>query len=145
MYRRVQAVYGVWSSALSGPEFQAVEREMAPRLAAFRDEIMQNEKLFQRIEAVYQAPDKDQLTPEQQRLVWLHYTEFVRAGAKLDEDAESPRHGHQSTAGRLFTAFSQNLLADEEQGATVLTERGGIGRSARFAARRRKPRPSAKA
>ena len=137
MYRRVQAVYGVWSSALSGSEFQAVEREMAPRLAAFRDEIIQNEKLFRRIEAVYHAQDKDQWTPEQQRLAWLHYTDFVRAGAQLDEEQKARITAINQRLAALFTAFSQNLLADEEQGATVLTseaELAGLPDSLRKAA-----------
>ena len=46
---RVQAVFDVFGSTLSTPEYQAVETEMAPRLAAFRDRIFQNEKLFARI------------------------------------------------------------------------------------------------
>ena len=121
-YERVSAVYGVWSSALSSPEFQGVEREMAPRLAAFRDEIVQNEKLFQRIKAVYESPDKAQLSAEQQRLVWLHYTEFVRAGAKLDAAEKARVTAINQRLAALFTAFSQNLLADEEQGSTVLDE-----------------------
>ena len=44
------------ASTMSTPEFQAVEREMAPKLAAFGDQITQNEKLFARIAAVYDAP-----------------------------------------------------------------------------------------
>jgi peptidyl-dipeptidase Dcp len=136
-YSQVRAVYGVWSSTLSSPEFQTVEREMAPKLAAFRDEIMQNEKLFQRIEAVYQAPDKDQLTDEQQRLVWLHYTEFVRSGANLDATQKARVSAINQRLAALFTAFSQNLLADEEQGATVLAdeaELAGLPDSLRSAA-----------
>src|SRR5687768_751736 len=38
----VQTVYGIWSGTLSGPEVQAIQREMAPRLAAFSDQINQN-------------------------------------------------------------------------------------------------------
>ena len=41
---RVGSVYGVWSSTMNSPEFQAVEREMAPKLAAFSDKITQNER-----------------------------------------------------------------------------------------------------
>jgi uncharacterized surface protein with fasciclin (FAS1) repeats len=41
--------------------FQAVEREMAPKLAAFDDEITQNARLFARVEAVYTSPDKAKL------------------------------------------------------------------------------------
>ena len=33
---RVTTIYGVWGSTMAGPEFQVVQREMAPKLAAFR-------------------------------------------------------------------------------------------------------------
>ncbi|HZJ47283.1 MAG TPA: hypothetical protein VFD63_26130 [Pyrinomonadaceae bacterium] len=61
---RVSMLYGVWSSTMNGPEFQVVQREMAPRLAAFRDQITQNEALFKRIEAVYNSPAKSKLNSE---------------------------------------------------------------------------------
>src|SRR6478672_6603931 len=67
---RVSTIYGIWSSNMSSPEFQAVESEMDPKLAAFNDKITQNEPLFNRIEAVYNSPEKAKLTPEQQRLTW---------------------------------------------------------------------------
>jgi peptidyl-dipeptidase Dcp len=41
--QRVSSVYGVWGTTLSTPEFQAVERTMSPKLAAFRDKVAQNE------------------------------------------------------------------------------------------------------
>ncbi len=65
---RVQTIYGVFGSTMNGPEFQVVQREMAPRLAAFNDQITQNAELFKRIEAVYNSPEKAKLNPEQQRL-----------------------------------------------------------------------------
>src|SRR4051812_12092307 len=36
-FARVASVYNVFASTLKTPEFQALEREMAPKLAAFRD------------------------------------------------------------------------------------------------------------
>jgi peptidyl-dipeptidase Dcp len=116
----VNVIYGVWSSTMSGPDFQAVEREMEPRLAAFDDEITQNSKLFARIEAVYTSPDKAKLTPEQQRLAWRYYTRFVRAGAKLDAASKKRLSEINQRLASLFTSFSQNVLADEEGYATVL-------------------------
>jgi peptidyl-dipeptidase Dcp len=110
---RAVSVYEVWSSTMSTPEFQAVETEMAPRLAAFRDRITQNGKLFERIAAVYEARGKGGLSPEQQRLAWLHYTEFVRAGAKLSPEAKRRLSEVNQRLATLFTKFSQNLLADE--------------------------------
>ena len=49
---RVMAVYYVFASTVRTPDFQEVEREMEPRLAAHRDKIVQNARLFKRIAAV---------------------------------------------------------------------------------------------
>ena len=70
-----------------------------PKLAAFRDEITQNETLFARIAAVYDGRETAGLTPEQQRLAWLDYTTFVRAGAKLDAAGEEAARRDQPAAG----------------------------------------------
>ena len=59
---RAAAVYGVWSSTMSTDEFRQVESEMEPKLAAMQDKINQNAALFARIKAVYESPERDQLT-----------------------------------------------------------------------------------
>jgi peptidyl-dipeptidase Dcp len=118
--------YGVWASTMNGPEFQAIEREMAPKLAAFSDEITQNEKLFKRIEAVYNAPDKAKWTPEQQRLAWVRYTDFVRSGAKLDPAAKKRLADINQRLATLYTNFSQNVLADEENYVVVLEKEADL-------------------
>ncbi|HVH48044.1 MAG TPA: M3 family metallopeptidase, partial [Labilithrix sp.] len=120
-FENVQAIYGVWSSTMNDDAFKAVEREMAPKLAAFEDEIHQNEKLFKRVEAVYESPAKKELTPEQQRLTWRRYTSLVRAGAKLDAPAKKRMTEINQRLASLYTTFSQNVLADEE-GYTLLLE-----------------------
>jgi peptidyl-dipeptidase Dcp len=112
---RVASVYHVFSSALSTPEFQAVEREMSPRLAAFRDKITQNEKLFARIAAVYQARDEGSLSPEQKRLAWLYHTNFARAGAKLLGPEKKRVAEINERLASLFTTFAQNVLRDENE------------------------------
>ena len=134
---RVQTIYGVFGSTMNGPEFQMVQREMAPRLAAFGDQITQNEALFKRIEAVYNSPDKSRLTPEQQRLTWFYYTNFVRDGARLAPDAKA-RLGqiNQKLAG-LYTQFSQNILAEETNQFILLkseADLAGLPQSVREAA-----------
>ena len=110
---RVSNIFGVFSSTMSTPDFQKVEETMAPRLAAFSDRITQNEKLFKRIAAVYDARETSKLTPEQKRLVWLDYTNFVRAGARLDAAAKTRMSEINQRLATLYTKFSQNLLADE--------------------------------
>ena len=86
---------------------------MDPRLSELGDKITQNAALFKRIETVYTSPDKAKLTPEQQRVLWIYYTNFVRAGAKLDPAAKARVGAINTEMAGLFTKFSQNLLADE--------------------------------
>jgi len=134
---RVSAIYGVWSSTMNGPEFQAVEREMAPRMAAFADQITQNDALFRRIEAVYTSPDTARLTPEQRRLAWRYHTNFVRAGAKLDGAAKTRMSAINQRLAGLYTSFSQNVLKDETEQTLVLrdaAELRGLPQSIRDAA-----------
>jgi peptidyl-dipeptidase Dcp len=117
---RALRVYAVWASTMSSPAFQAVEREMAPRLAAFQDRIDQNQELFRRVDAVYQARERSGLTPEQQRLTWVYYTRLVRAGARLDEGARRRVAAIHERLASLFTSFSQNVLAEETDQVTLL-------------------------
>ncbi|MDO9336427.1 MAG: M3 family metallopeptidase [Caulobacter sp.] len=110
---RAYRYYGVWSSNLSTPEFQAVEGEMDPKLAAYQDKINQNTALFAKVEAVYNSPDKAKLTPEQQRVVWVWYDGFVRSGAKLGADAKKRVAAINEELAGIYTQFNKNLLADE--------------------------------
>ncbi|MET0986413.1 MAG: M3 family metallopeptidase, partial [Steroidobacteraceae bacterium] len=109
---RAATIYGVYNSTLNDAQVQAIEREMEPKLAAFSDRITQNTVLFKRIEAVYQA--RAGLPSEQQRLAWLYYTNFVRAGARLDDKSKQRLSAINQRLATLFTQFSQNVLADEE-------------------------------
>ncbi len=117
---RVTTVYSVWASSVSTPEFQAVQRVMAPRLAAFSDRISQNEALFSRIEAVYRSPELAQRSPVDQRLAWLYYTNFTRAGAKLAPAEKARLSEINQRLAELFTAFNQNVLGDENEYTLVL-------------------------
>jgi peptidyl-dipeptidase Dcp len=110
---RVETLYSIWTGTLSTPELRAVETAVEPRIAAHRDAVLQNEKLFRRIEAVYEARDKAKLTPEQKRLAWYRWNGFVRAGAKLSPAAKARVAEINKELAGLFTQFNQNLLADE--------------------------------
>src|SRR2546428_12414497 len=113
-FDRVSAIYRVFSSTMSTDDFQKVETEMAPKLAAFNDQIVQNKELFSRIAAVYDARETSGLTPEQKRLVWLDYRTFVRAGARLEGAArQRVAEINQRLAGPVTKVF-QKPPGDEE-------------------------------
>jgi peptidyl-dipeptidase Dcp len=123
---RVHTVYGIYSSTLNDDAVQAVEREMEPKLAAFNDRITQNAKLFERIAKVYETRATSGLTPEQQRLAWLYYTNFVRAGAKLDAKAKARLSEINQELAGLFTSFAQNVLEDENEGVIFIDKESDL-------------------
>lgn len=125
---RAATVYNVWSDNVSSDAFRAVEQEMAPKLAEHRDKVMQNARLFERIEKVYNTRESSGLSPEQQRLVWDYYTDFLRDGAKLTPERKAAVAGINKQLADLYTKFSNNLLHDEESYALYLTgdQLGGL-------------------
>lgn len=110
---RVYAVYGIYSSNISSPEFETVETEMEPKLASHQDKIKQNTKLFNRIASVYNSKNNQKLTKEQKRLIKVYYENYVIQGAKLDAKSKvKVSEINQKLAG-LYSKFSQNLLSEE--------------------------------
>ncbi|TVQ94727.1 MAG: M3 family peptidase [Deltaproteobacteria bacterium] len=109
---RVGAVYWVHLSTCTSPELQAVERELAPKLAALQDEMIQNEALYLRIKAV--VDDPGELGEEQRRLLERVHESFERGGAALDAQSKARLAAIHQELAKAYTAFAQNVLADEQ-------------------------------
>ena len=123
---RLGAYYGVHSSVLNLGAMPDVQRKLAPIFSAFGDEITQNTQLFKRIEVVYQAREKSGLTAEQQRLTWVVYTRFVRAGANLDAEKKARLTTLNQRLATLYTNFGQNVLDDETKPFTTIADEKGL-------------------
>ncbi len=119
---RVFTYYGIWSSNKSSPEFREIQAEMSPKLSAFFTQITQNEKLFERVKTVYESDELKSLTPEEQRITWMTYNSFARNGATLDGEAKKRYAEINQELATLHTKFSNNVLADEENYVTYITE-----------------------
>ncbi len=119
-FKRATQIYQIYTSAMNDKRTQAIEAEMEPLLAAFGDEIVQNEALFARLKAVYAARANADLSPEQQRLAYVVYTNFVRQGAALGKPEKARLKKINERLASLFTTFRQNELADEENYTLVI-------------------------
>ena len=119
---RVFTFYGIWSSNLSSPEFREIQREMAPKLSDFNSKITQNDALFQRVKAVYESEALKSMRPDQQRLVQLTYDGFARNGATLNGPDKARYAAINKRLSELHTKFANNVLHDEENYVTFLTE-----------------------
>jgi peptidyl-dipeptidase Dcp len=110
---RVSMIFWNLASAHTNDALQAVEREIAPKLALHSNAIMSNAALFRRIDDVYLRRDSLNLDPEQLRVLERTRFRFIHAGARLDE-TQKKRHAEIiERLARLGTQFGQNVLADE--------------------------------
>ncbi len=137
-YGRAQIVFGIWTSTMNDKPMQAVQAEMSPVMAAFDDEITQNEALFARIKTVYDARKTLKLQPDEARLLEVVYRNFARKGAALSKADKQKLKQINGQLASLFTKFQQNELADEESYTLVLSseaELAGLPESVRAAAK----------
>jgi len=106
----------------TSPALQAVEMEMAGRLADHHSAISLHPGFFERLNLVYQARQELELNEEQRRLLERLHLDFVRAGAMLQGQARERYAVITSRLAQLTTQFSQNILADEAEYRLVLKD-----------------------
>src|SRR5262249_35584685 len=82
---RVDNVSSLLAGADAAEAIMAIEREVAPLLAAHRNAIFTDPALFRRIDALHERGADLGLTAEQQRVLERYHLTFRRAGAGLDE------------------------------------------------------------
>ncbi|MFJ3488441.1 M3 family metallopeptidase [Leifsonia aquatica] len=128
--QRVAEVFFNKSSSDSTDFTNALEEEMAPRLAAHQDAILLNPALYARIAAVHAQLDDLGLDAESRYLVERYHTEFTLAGAGLDDTDKERLREYNQRLSTLTTRFEKNLLADTNDLAVVLDsaeELDGLG------------------
>ncbi len=123
LLEKVASVFYNLTGAHTNDALQAIEREMAPKLAAHETAIMLNSKIFKRVEDLYERRDALDLTDEQRRVLELRYKWLVRAGAKLGAKQKARVGEINQRLATLATQFSQNVLKDEQSWRMVLEEK----------------------
>ena len=116
---RVESIFSNLTSSNTDPALQTVQRQMAPKFAAHRDEVQLDPRLFARIDALYQQRDSLGLDAESARLLWRYHQDFVRAGAQLSEASKAKLRALNTELATLQTTFEQNTL--KERGASAVT------------------------
>ena len=111
---RVAAVFWNLAGAESNDSLQAIERDIAPRLAEHSNAITSNAALFARIGDLHARRAALKLAPEERRLLERKHLAFVRAGAALTSVAKARIGEIKQRLASLTTQFSQNVLADEK-------------------------------
>jgi peptidyl-dipeptidase Dcp len=111
---RVELVFSNLAAADTNEALQAIELELAPRLARHWNTIYLDAALFARIDAVFQQRDSLGLTLEERRVLERYHLDFVRAGAMLTAEKRAHFAAIGERLATLATRFSQNVLSDEQ-------------------------------
>jgi peptidyl-dipeptidase Dcp len=123
---RVMMVFNGVTAANTDDALQKVQEDEAPKLAEHQDSIYLNDKLFQRIQAVYDQRDSLKLDPESQRLIEVVHRNFVMAGAKLSEADKAKLKDLNKEESTLEAQFNNKLLAAAKDGALVVDDKSKL-------------------
>jgi len=109
---RVNAVFGALRGANTTDELQKIAGEVTPLLSKHRDDINLNEKLFQRVKAVYEQRKKLKLNGEQAKLLEETYKDFIRGGANLTGEKRERFRKINEENSMLRLKFEEDVLKE---------------------------------
>lgn len=122
LLQRVNTVFGNLLGAETNDDLQELAKEIMPLMSEHENNISLNEELFARIKAVYEQQDKENLTPEQTKLLEEIYKGFVRNGANLQGEDKEKYRALCTELSLLTLQFSENNLKETNGYKLVLTE-----------------------
>lgn len=120
--RRVGAAFNAVSSADTNPARQAVQKAVAPMLAAHTDAIYLDPALFARVHRLYDDRARLGLNPDQLQVLTIIHQRFIRAGAQLSDADKATLRDLNGKLSTLQTAFSQTLLAATKASALIVDD-----------------------
>ncbi len=126
LFDRAERAFNGVTGANTNPTLQHVKTIEAPKLAAHRDFIYLNTKLFARVAAIYKQRATLKLDPESLRLLERTYDQFVHDGANLSEADKTELRKLNQEISSLSDAFNTKLLAATKDGAYVTTDRAAF-------------------
>jgi peptidyl-dipeptidase Dcp len=109
---KVTSVMYNMNESNTNPDLQKLLLEVSPKITTFSNSIFMNEKLFERVKAVYTGEEMAKLNGEQKMLVEKTYMNFLSTGATLDEDGKKKYKANAEELSKLSQRFKQNVLAD---------------------------------
>ena len=117
---RVANVFYNKSSSDTSEVIDAIEAEIAPKLAAHADSIKLDPTLFSRIKTL--VTKSSALNPEDSWVLKKYYEDFLQAGADLDPEKRERVKEINEELSTLETKFAKNLLADTNDLAVMVDD-----------------------
>ena len=119
---RVGSVFYNILEADADDELQEIAEQLSPMLTEFEMYVNLNEKLFQRVKAVYDQRESLDLDQDQQMLLKKKYKGFERNGANLNDNDKKLFSEYEEKLSLLTLQFKKNQLASTNAFTMVLTD-----------------------
>lgn len=100
------------NSAETNDYLQSLAEEISPLLTEFANDIVLNEKLFEKIKIVYDTTLKSKLSQEEVRLLDKTYKDFSKNGALLSTEDKDTLRKISNELAVLSVKFGQNVLKE---------------------------------
>jgi peptidyl-dipeptidase Dcp len=112
------------TSAHTNPALDEIEAEIAPRLAAHRDAILMDPRVYDRLERLAGRAEAGEVTLPGDAAWLLSETlrSFRRAGVTASPEVQAELRELNTRITTLETRFSQTLLAETNDSAVLLTD-----------------------
>jgi oligopeptidase A len=123
---RLSRAWGVVAhlhAVLDSPELREAYKANQPKVVQYWTELGQNVRLFEKYKALRAAPEFEQLTGEQARIITNELRDFRLSGAELEPEAKRRFAAVQEELARLATKFSENLLDSTNAFAVHVADR----------------------
>jgi len=104
----------------TNPARQKLQADYATKLAAHRDAISLNPKLYARIDALYQARATLGLDAPSVRLIERYQRNLVRAGAQLNDAGKTRMRAINAELASLSASFNRSVLTEANDSAVVV-------------------------
>ena len=110
-----------FNSACTNEKIQEATRSISPVLSALSNDILTNEKLFDRIAIIHD--NRQELDSEDLMLLSKYFKNFSRNGALLDKKNQSSLRSIDERLSSASLEFSENVLKDTENWFRILKEK----------------------
>jgi len=123
---RVAYIFGNLLEACASDQLQEIAEEVSPMETEYNMYISLNEKLFQRIKAVYDQRESLNLDYDQKMLLEDTYKSFERSGANLSDEDKVTYSQYKEQLSKLTLQFQKNSLASTNNFKMVLTDEADL-------------------
>ncbi|GAA0873556.1 M3 family metallopeptidase [Gangjinia marincola] len=119
---RITSIFFNLNSAETNEDIQRIAQEVSPWLTDFKNDLLLNETLFKKVDAVFQQQKELDLTSEQQMLLDKKYKAFVRNGANLSHEDKDALREIDKQLSKLSLTFGEHVLAETNRYELHITD-----------------------